>query len=121
MAFSKQFVVDVVKTHDDYYGWQNAVAIVQARWIITHSDFPLGEAVHVFTQELDCQAITEESYIPIENVTDADYERWVTAAMSPELITNIENHSLAYIKKTHRMASLTTHYQNPDMAGPPLV
>jgi len=121
MAFNKQFVVDVVKTHEDYFGWANAVALVQARWIITHSEYPLGEAVHTFVQEIDCEGITEESFISIDDVTDADYERWVTASLSPQVIASIEDHSLRHIKKTHRIASLTTHYTNPDMMGPPLV
>lgn len=121
MAFNKQFVVDVVKVHDNYFGWENAVALVQARWIITHSEYPLGQATHVFTQELDCESITEESFIAIDDVTDADYERWVTASLNPQTVASIEDHSLNYIKKTHRIASLTTHYTNPDMTGPVLV
>lgn len=115
MAFAKQFVVDLVKTHDNYYGWPNAVGFVRAHWNITHSDYPSGEAKHYFVAELDVDAITADSFVAIDDVTDAILEQWVTGGMTSEDVLGIENNAISLIRSSHFIESLTTHYTNPNL------
>lgn len=121
MAFTKEFVVDLVKTHDNYYGWPNLVQFVQAHWKITHSSYPDGEAVHYFVKELNVDEVTEETYLAIDEVTDSVLEQWVTADLTADEVTAVENHSISIIRSSHFRSSLTTHYQNPDSLVVPLI
>lgn len=121
MAFNKEFIIDSVKTIDNYFGWPNAVAFVQARWKITHTDYPEGAAYHVFVQELDVESITESTFVLIDDVTDQLIEQWVTSKLDPETVIRIEMNALEVIKASHYHSALTTHYQNPDMLHPPLI
>lgn len=115
MSYAREFIKDKVLTHDSYYGWDNAVAVVHARWKITNSQYPQGFAYHHFMQELDVDHIERDTFIAIADVTDAILETWCTRHLGNNNIVEIETNSLAEIQRCHRMAQLTTHYKNPDL------
>jgi hypothetical protein len=118
MSFSREFIVDTIKTHDAYYGYVNAIAIVSARWKITNSQYPNGCAYHCFMKELDVDSLTPACFLPIEDVSNEQLEQWCIADMSPNTIAEIELMALIEIKRSHAMQSLTTYYQNPEVPPP---
>ena len=112
MSYTREFIKDKILTHDEYYGWQNAIAMVFARWKITNSQYPNGFAYHYFQKELDVNAITTDTFIPVDQVTDAQLEAWCLSGISNNTIAEIETHNLAEIQHRHKMAQLTTYYEN---------
>jgi hypothetical protein len=119
MAFNKQFIVDQVKTHDNIYGFENAIALIKARWKITHSDYPNGFAYHAFHKYFHHDTYNLETFTPIQDVTDAMMEEWVSGAISPEAMNEIYNAAFPYIQATDAEHGLTTYYQNPEVTGMP--
>ena len=115
MSYTREFIKDKILTHDEYYGWQNTIAVIYARWKITNSQYPDGFAYHYFHKELDVDAITQDTFIAIDDVTDEQLEAWCVAGLSNNTIVEIETHNLAEIQARHKMAQLTEHYTNPDL------
>lgn len=115
MSYSREFIKDRVLTHDNYYGWENAIAVIFARWKITNSQYPDGFSYHNFVKELDVNAITRDTWVPINEVTDAQLETWCTQGLTANTIAEIETHHLTQIQQQHNMAQLTEHYVNPDL------
>jgi hypothetical protein len=115
VGFSKEFIVDTIKSHDEKHGYSDVIAIVAARWKITHSDFPNGFVYHGFVIDLDLRSITEDNFTPADQVTNEQLEQWCVANMTPDRILQIENNAIIGIERSHKMNSLTTYYQNPDV------
>lgn len=115
MGFSKEFIVDTLKSHDEKHGYSDVIAIVMARWKISHSDYPNGYAYHGFVIDLDLRGITEENFIAADEVTDAMIEQWCVERLTPNKIQEIEVNALPAIERMHKMNSLTTYYQNPNV------
>lgn len=118
MAFNREFIVDQVKTHDSIHGFENAIALIKARWKITHSDYPNGFAYHVFQKYFHHDTYTLETFVPIEDVTDAMMEQWVSEGISPEAMNEIYNAAFPVIQATDAEVGLTTHFHNPAFLGP---
>lgn len=115
MGFSKEFIIDTLKTHDEKHGFPDVISIVMARWKITHSDYPNGYAYHGFAIELDLRGITEENFTMAEDVTNEMVEQWCAERLTPNQISEIEMNCLPGIERMHKLNSLTTYYQNPDV------
>jgi hypothetical protein len=118
MAFSREFIVDAVYKQEEYFGWENTVLMVEARWKITHSDFPGAAVFHRFVVDLDTTFLSHDTYVPIDQVTDAILEEWVTAPLTQDQISAIEGNALPALRRIHYKNSLTVHYQNPDLVTP---
>ena len=118
MAFATEFIVDVVKTHDNIHGFENAIAVIKARWRITHTDYPNGEAFHGFHKYFHHDTYELETFTPIQDVTNEMMEQWVTSAITPETREAIFHRAFTQIQVTDAEHGLTTHYQNPDYLGP---
>lgn len=115
MAFNREFIVDQILVHEQLDDMQNAIASIKARWKITHSDYPNGVAYHVFHKIYLEGEFDLDNFIPIEDVTNAVMEQWLTANISPEAINEIYNAAFPQIKTTDATFGLTTYYENPDM------
>lgn len=120
MAFNLEFIKDTVLTHDEIHGFENAIAYVAARWKITHSDWPNGFVYHGFSKRLPIEELTLETYIPIEDVTDAQLEAWVISDVDADTRLNIQMRALPFIQQKHELFGLTRYYQNPDAPRTPL-
>ena len=119
MSYTRKFIKDRLLTHDEYYGWQNAIAVIYARWKITNSQYPDGFAYHYFQKELNVDAITQDTFIAIDDVTDEQLEAWCVAGLSDNTIVEIETHNLAESQARHKMAQLTEYYTKPDIMPSP--
>ena len=115
MGFSKEFIVDTIKSHDEKHGYSDVIAIIAARWKIMHSDYPNGFAYHGFIIDLDLRGVTEENFVAAENVTNEMLEQWCLLNITPNQVSEIEMAALPVIERSHKMNSLTTYYQNPDV------
>ena len=114
MSYSREFIKDKVLKYDEYYGWENAIAFIYARWKITNSQYPDGFAYHYFQKELNVDAITKETFISIDDVTDEQLEAWCISGISNNTIEEIQMHNLPVIQQSHKLAQMTTHYENTD-------
>ena len=115
MSYTREFIKDRLLTHDSHAIWSDVIAVVYARWKITNSQYPDGFAYHYFQKELDVNAITQDTFIAIDDVTNEQLETWCVAGLSNNTIVEIETHNLAEIQHRHKMAQLTEHYTNPDL------
>lgn len=119
MAFSREFIVDQVKVHDSIHGFENAIALIKARWKITHSDYPNGYAYHAFHKYLHHDTYTLETFVPIDQVTNEMMEQWVSADITPEVLNSIYTAALPFIQMKDAEAGLTTYYESADaIVGP---
>ena len=114
MSYSKEFIKDKIFVHTEYYGWENAVAVVCARWKITNSQYPDGFAYHYFEKELDVNSITRETFVNIDDLTDADFEAFCAEGLTINSVCEIEMDALAEIRRSHWMATLNTYYENTE-------
>jgi hypothetical protein len=114
MAYNTEFIVDQVKVMDEIHQFQNAVTLVKARWRITNTDYPNGEAFHVFHKYFYHDTLEAETFVPIEDVTDAMLEQWVTGGITVEAREAIYARAMVQIQVSHAEHGLTTYYQNPD-------
>ena len=48
MSYSREFIKDKVLKYDEYYGWENAIAVIYARWKITNSSTPMASRITTF-------------------------------------------------------------------------
>ena len=119
MSYTREFIKDKILTHDSYAIFSNVIAVIYARWKITNSEYPNGFAYHYFHKELNVSAVTGQTFILIENVTDEQLEAWCISGLSNNTIVEIETHNLAEIQARHKMAQLTEYYTNPDIAPSP--
>jgi len=115
MAFSTEFIVDQVKVHPDLHGFQNAIALIRARWKITNSDHPDGFAYHMFEKAFNEDVYTLETFVAVDDVTDAMMESWLTSALTADTVLRIKMNALPRIEFTHEEARLTVHYVNPEL------
>jgi hypothetical protein len=114
MAYAREFIKDAVFTHDDYYGFPDAIAVIQGRWKITNTQYPDGFAYYPLRVKLDLTVMTPATYTAVTDVTDAQLEAWCTATMTGTQIAEIEMSVLHLIQDKHERAALTTYYQNAD-------
>ena len=114
MSFTKEFVVNEVRVHSEIHGFTNAIALIIAHWRITHSDYPNGVAYHFFRKYFHHDLYTLETFTPVEDVTDAMMEQWLTADMTPESIIEIENRAMDVIKQKDAEAGLQVYYTAAD-------
>jgi|TARA_B110000908_G_C10115593_1_gene385111 hypothetical protein len=114
MAYAREFIKDTVLTHDEYYGFANAIAVIRGRWRITNTQYPNGFAYYPISAKLDLNSMAPDTYTAIADVTDAQLEAWCAAGMTANTITEIETSVLPIIKDKHELAALTTHYQIAD-------
>ena len=119
MAFTHEFVVDRVLVHDNYFGFQNAVKLIQAHWVIRHTEYPDGRAHHYFEIkfDLDDPGLDPETYVPISDVSDAVIEQWLTGDLTYTQINDINANAFPMIQRVHEIESLETWYENPDAPG----
>ncbi len=59
-------------------------------------------------------AITKETFISIDDVTDEQLEAWCISGISNNTIEEIQMHNLPVIQQSHKLAQMTTHYENTD-------
>jgi|TARA_B110000977_G_scaffold1268_1_gene1812 hypothetical protein len=119
MTFRTEFVVDQVLTHAEIHGFENAVALVRAHWKITHDSYPNGAAYHGFAKAFSSDVYELDTFTPVEDVTTAMFEQWVTSGLTPETRETIVDRSYTQIVASHEEFGLTTYYQNPDPAWSP--
>ena len=115
MGYSTEFIKDKVLTHDDYFQFENAVAVVHARWRVTNSQYPNGFAYHYFHVTLNLDGLEPGTFIAVEDVTDTQLEAWCTAGITDNTVVEIHTGLLSQIQYTHGIAGLTTYYQNSDL------
>jgi hypothetical protein len=118
MPFNTEFIVDLVKTHDEIYGFENAIALIQARWKITHTEYPNGYVYHAFRKYFHHDTYTLETFTPVDQVTNEMMEQWLTADLSPDVKNDIFHRAFPIIQQVDAEHGLTTHYQNPDLTTP---
>jgi len=118
MAFNREFIVDQVLTHDQIDDMQNVIAVIKARWKITHSDYPNGFAYHAFNKYYYEGDFDLDNFIPIEDVTDAILEQWVTSSMVPDTVNEIYVAAMPLIRAKDAEHGLTIHFQNPEALPP---
>jgi hypothetical protein len=118
MAYTKEFIVDRVYTQPEYYGWVDTVLLVEARWKITHNDYPNASSYHLFRTELDTTDLSHDTYVPLADVTDAMLEQWVTSQLTPDQVRAIEGAALPALRYMHYKSTLNEHYSNPDFPAP---
>ena len=114
MAYNREFIKYEVLTHAEIHGFTNAIAYIRAALKITNTDFPNGVAYHAMEKLFPDSSYERETFIPIEDVTDAMMEEWLLADYPAEVLANIDLHALANIKKTHEKHGLTTYYRKTD-------
>jgi hypothetical protein len=119
MGFSTEFIVDQVLKHDEIHGFEDAIAVIKARIKILHSGYPNGYAYHAFHKVFPTSVYTLETFTPIDAVTDAMMEQWCMADINTDVLNNIFNAALPFIKMKHNEHGLTVHYQNPDAIPTP--
>jgi hypothetical protein len=111
MAFQREFIKYEVLTRDEIDGFSNAIVSISAAFKITNTEFPNGFAYHSMEKLFPDSSYELETFIPIEDVTDAMMEEWLVADYSADVLANINMHALATIKKTHEKHGLTTYYK----------
>jgi hypothetical protein len=114
MSYSKEFIKDKILIHELYHQWENVINVIYARWKITNSEYPSGFSYYYFEKELDINVMERDTYIAIDDVTDAQLEAWCVADLTPNTISVIQSDGLAEIRKSHWLSTLTTHYENPE-------
>jgi hypothetical protein len=112
MAFNTQFVVDQVKVYPEIHKFTNGISLIRAHWIITNTDHPDGAAHHVFEKSFSHDSFTLETFVPVEDVTDAMMEEWVTSSIAADTIQKIKMAALERIRFTHEEAQMTTYFEN---------
>ena len=113
MSVNAKFIVDKVDVYEEYYGWSNVVSRVNARWELTHPDYPDAKVYHIFFFTLDPTAIQQESFVPIEQATDEVLEQWCLATVSAETMQEIKVAAIPALRYQQQGKGLTTYYSNP--------
>jgi hypothetical protein len=115
MSVQKEFIVDIIKKYDNYAGFQNVISYIQARWKLTHPQYPNGFTYHLFTRKLDLSSLNNETFKPIDQVTNEEMEVWCLEGITTTQRLEILNQAIDPIMYSHEINSMTTYYTNPDL------
>ena len=115
MTINKEFIVDVVKKYDNYFGFENVISYIRARWKLTDPEYPNGSTYHVFNCKLDLGNLTPETFKPIDQVTNTEMEQWCEQTLSTAQKLDILNRAGEPIKYSHEINSMSVYYINPDL------
>jgi len=114
VTIKTEFIVDLIKKYDNYAGFENVIAYIEARWKITDSMYPNGAAYHVFRCKLDLTNLQPDTYKPISEITNEEMEAWCTKTISQNEKINILNNAIGTIIESHEINSMTVYYVNPN-------
>lgn len=112
MAFNRQFIVDQVKVYPEIHKFVNGIGLIRARWRITHTDHPDGYADHLFEKAFHHDSFELDTFVAIDDVTDAMMEEWLTADMLEATKQRIMMANLERIRRSHEEAQLSTYFEN---------
>jgi hypothetical protein len=114
VTIKTEFIVDLIKKYDNYAGFENVIAYIEARWKITDSAYPNGAAYHVFRCKLDLTNLNSDTYKPIGEITNEEMEAWCTKTIPQNEKINILNNAIGTIIESHEINSMTVYYVNPN-------
>lgn len=117
MSINKEFIPDILKKYDNYFGFENVISYIQARWKLTDSEYPNGVTYHSFNIKLDLTNLSNETFTPIDQITNETLELWCTQSISTTQRLEILNRALMPIISSHEINSMTTYYVNPALTG----
>lgn len=115
MAIQKEFIVDIIKKYDNYAGFENVIAFIQARWKLTDPLYPAGVTYHLFTCKLNLNGLNPDTFKPIDQVTNEEMEQWCVNTITTTQQLEILNQAINTVKYSHELNSMTTYYTNPNM------
>jgi len=114
MAVKTEFIVDLIKKYDNYAGFENVIAYIEARWKITDALYPNGAAYHVFKCKLNLSSLHSDTFKPVTEVTNEEMEAWCSKTVTPNQRIDILNSSIEPIIYSHQINSMTDYYVNPN-------
>ena len=109
MAYKREFIVDKVYKVATYNDFPNVIVRIEAYWKITNDEYPKGFSNYDLSNHVNwnCHHTT---FINIDEVTDADLEKWLTKDMTAQDIIDIELASQPELIRTNMMDTWIVHY-----------
>ena len=109
MAYKREFIVTKVYKVEEFARFPNVIVRIEAYWKITNDQHPKGFKNYDLSKDIN-YVCSNDTFIDIDKVTDADLEKWVIKDMTAQDISDAEIHSQSEIIKTNMMDDWTVHY-----------
>ena len=109
MAYKREFIVTKVYKVEEFARFPNVIVRIEAYWKITNDQHPKGFKNYDLSKDIN-YVCSNDTFIDIDKVTDADLEKWVIKDMTAQDIADAEIHSQSEIIKTNMMDDWTVHY-----------